>query len=78
MFVLNFWTSALLRGEVPAARWFPGPESCRVGVGVGVFHYLLPTFQQHLEEEWGEGGGKSECEGEVKEEAVNRNTAEIS
>lgn len=48
------------------------------GLGVGVFHYLLPTFQQHLEEEWGEGGGKSECEGEVKEEAVNRNAAEIS
>lgn len=48
------------------------------GLGLGVFHYLLPTFQQHLEEEWGEGGVKSEPEGEVKEEAVNRNAAEIS
>lgn len=47
-------------------------------MGVGVFHYLLPTFQQRLEEEWGEGGVKSESEGEVKEEAVNRNAAEIS
>lgn len=74
--MLKFWTSPLLRGEMPAGRWFPGPESCRVGVGV--FHYLLPTFQQRLEEEWGEGGVKSESEGEVKEEAVNRNAAEIS